>query len=188
MKITNFRSDVTSISTRKSITGCTAVNTSLCRSFEQGNLSSSIMCEAADLRGLQLDVPRLPREPVAWGDQKCHIPIPFAQSSVFLFCFSRYIHLQLSLVKGGHLCYTWVLTNPIQPLEHSSAWVFQGGDFSSGLRRFRLTGVKMTCIVFRAVGICPCWSKTWLTSVRLHDGQLYTSVRSPRQPCICITK
>ena len=48
-----------------------------------------------------------------------------------------------------------------------------GRDFLSGLRRFRLTGVEMTWIHFRAVGIYPRSSKIRLNAVRLNEGQLY---------------
>ena len=48
-----------------------------------------------------------------------------------------------------------------------------GGHFLSGLRRFRLIGVKLTWLHFRAVGICPRYRKFRLNGVRLNEGQLY---------------
>ena len=47
------------------------------------------------------------------------------------------------------------------------------GDFLSGLRRVRLTRVKMTWIGFRAVGICPGYSESGLAYVRLNEGEMY---------------
>ena len=72
--------------------------------------------------------------------------------SVLLYVSSR---LQGLAMKPGRSVMYWhsdfVLTIQFSLVKADTSC----GDFLSGLQRFRLTGVQMTKIDFRAVGICP---------------------------------
>ena len=75
-------------------------------------------------------------------------------------------NLNIGNLGFGAVCYTWVLTNPIQPLEHSSAWIWNLGfgirweavrisDLEHGVvglgnqkfgQRLQQSGVTVTCM------------------------------------------